>query len=375
MTKYNPENERIKREYFAYLREAKRQSESSVNAAAKALSRFEESNRYRSFRSFRIQQAIAFKRKLADQANLRTGERLSKATLYSTLRALRSFFLWLAGRPGFKSRFSYSDADYFNLSDAETRIAKAHRDQRAPSLKQIRHVLSTMPCRSSIERRNRALIAFAILSGARDGALATLKLKHVDLKEHRLLQDARDVRTKFSKTFTTWFFPVGEEVRDIAVNWAGYLRSELLWGDDDPLFPGTLVEVNASLRFEAKGLARKNWKTATPIRGIFRAAFEGAGLPYFNPHSFRRTLAQLGETLCNTPEEFKAWSQNLGHDGVMTTFNSYGSVASARQAEIIRTLGKREASTDPTIADVWAKLNSLESRHQGRFADIDGKGN
>ena len=42
MTKHSPENERIKRQYFAYLKEAKRHSESTVDAAAKALSRFEE---------------------------------------------------------------------------------------------------------------------------------------------------------------------------------------------------------------------------------------------------------------------------------------------------------------------------------------------
>ena len=35
------------------------------------------------------------------------------------------------------------------------------------------------------------------------------------------------------------------------------------------------------------------------------------GLPY-NPHSFRKTLAQFGEQVCETPEAFKAWSQIPG---------------------------------------------------------------
>jgi len=61
---------------------------------------------------------------------------------------------------------------------------------------------------------------------------------------------------------------------------------------------------------------RRHWTTATPIRTIFREAFEGAGLPYFNPHSFRNTLVRLGQDVCQTPEQFKAWSQNLGHEGV-----------------------------------------------------------
>ncbi|MEJ0092694.1 MAG: hypothetical protein WDN46_04465 [Methylocella sp.] len=57
---------------------------------------------------------------------------------------------------------------------------------------------------------------------------------------------------------------------------------------------------------------------ATPIRAIFKKAFTAARLPYFNPHSFRKTLAQLGERICETPEAFKAWSQNLGHENVLT---------------------------------------------------------
>jgi hypothetical protein len=43
-------------------------------------------------------------------------------------------------------------------------------------------------------------------------------------------------------------------------------------------------------------------------------------------------LAGLGERLWGTPEEFKAWSQNMRHEGVMTTFNSYGEVSRERQA-------------------------------------------
>jgi site-specific recombinase XerD len=67
MTKHNPENERIKRKYFAYLKEAKRHSEPTVDAVAKSLSRFEEYTRYRNFKRFHFEQATAFKRNLAEQ--------------------------------------------------------------------------------------------------------------------------------------------------------------------------------------------------------------------------------------------------------------------------------------------------------------------
>jgi len=322
MSTHNANNERIKRRYFTYLKEAKRLSEPTVDAVAKALDRFEVDTKHRDFKAFHFEQAVAFKKHLAEQRGQRSGEKLSKATLHATLADLKRFFQWLAGQPGYKSRLQYSDADYFNLSDKDTRIATARREQKAPTLEQAKNVIAQMPADSEIDRRNRALIAFTLLTGARDGAIASMKLKHVDLVEGSVYQDARDVRTKYSKTFTTYFFPVGDEIRQIVAEWVKYLREEQLWGNDDPLFPATRIALGVTRQFEAAGLTRDHWSTATPIRTIFRDAFASADLPYFNPHSFRNTLVRLGEGLCQTPEQFKAWSQNLGHEGVLTTFRS-----------------------------------------------------
>lgn len=52
----------------------------------------------------------------------------------------------------------------------------------------------------------------------------------------------------------------------------------------------------------------------------------------------RVRLVRLGEVCCRSPEEFKAWSQNLGHDHVLTTSTGYGAVSSRRQAETMRDL-------------------------------------
>jgi integrase len=340
MRTHNPQNERIKRAYFTYLAEAKGFSEPTLDGIAKAMSRFESYTKFRDFKAFHIEQAKGFKASLGEQMSARTKDRLSKATLYATLSALKRFFIWLAGQPGYKSRISYSDAEYFNLSAKETRVAKARRDERVPTLEQIRHVIPMMPAATEIERRDRALIAFTILTGARDGATASLKLKHIDVDQGRVDQDAREVKTKFSKSFATWFFPVGDDIRQVVVDWVTYIRQEKLWGLDDPLFPATKVVVGDGHHFEAAGLDRKHWSNAGPIRKIFKGAFAGSRLPYFNPHSFRKALALLGGQICKSPEEYKAWSQNLGHENVLTTFSSYGDVAHHRQAEIIRSLGK-----------------------------------
>lgn len=350
MTTHNANNERIKRQYFAYLKEAKRHSEPTVDAVAKALARFEEDTKYRDFKSFHFEQAINFKRRLADQKNQQTGTKLSKATQNSTLAQLKLFFYWLAGQPGYKSRLQYSDADYFNLSEKDVRVATARRDQVGPTLEQVRHVIELMPAISPIQRRNRALVAFTILTGARDSAIASIKLKHVNLVAACVDQDAREVKTKFSKTFTTYFFPVGEDVQQIVADWVTFLRQDMLWGNDDPLFPATRVVVGPSRQFEAAGLERAHWSSATAIRGIFKEAFTNVGLPYFNPHSFRNTLVRYGQAKCQTPEQFKAWSQNLGHEKVMTTFLSYGQVEGNRQGEIIKALANPQVAPQQDLS-------------------------
>lgn len=364
MPKLNPENERIKRHYFTYLKEAKRRGEPSVDAAAKALSRFERQLRFRSFKDFHREQAVAFKRHLAEQSNLRTGKPLSKATIHSTLAALKAFFVWLADQPGFRSRLSYSDADYLNDSDRDSRIAQTRPDKLYLSLEQFQHVNRTMPAGDAFQLRDRALVALILLTGARDGAGVTLKLKHLDLTENLLFQDAREVATKFGKSFTTWFFPVGDEARRIVEEWATYLVGTLHWGPSNPLFPAPRMEAGPDRLARAVGLDRRHWTTAAPIREVFERAFAAAGLPYYSPHRLRDTLAALGKRLCQTPEHLEAWALNLGHSSMMTTFASYAKVEPARHAEIIRGIALGPAPPDKALEAVA----TLVAQFQGRPA-------
>jgi len=204
--KHNPKNERIKRQYFVFLEQAKRQSVASVDAVAMAISRFEIYTRYKGFNAFHFEQAVGFKKHLARQNNQQTGQPLSKATLNSTLRHLKAFFQWLSQQAGYKSRLNYTDMEYFNLSEKEVRIATAKRIRPVPTIEQINHVLKTMPTKTVVQRRDRALIAFTLLSGARDSAIASMRLRHIDLSSDCVHQDAREVKTKNSKTITSYFF-------------------------------------------------------------------------------------------------------------------------------------------------------------------------
>ena len=338
MSKRNTKNERIKHGYLVLLKEARQRDQKSVDAIAAALDRFDKYNKHQDFKRFHYQQAIGFKKSLQKEKNPNTGKLLSKATLNSTLRHIKVFFQWLAEQQGFRSSIVATDAEYFNLSEKDVRAATASRPKRVPTIQQVSHVLSLMPSSSVIEKRNRALIAFILLTGARDRSVASLQLKHVDLVSDSVFFDAREVETKFSKTFTTYFFPVGDDVRCIVADWVAYLRDELLFGMDDPIFPKTKLGKGGDNVFEAQGLTREHWQTTTPIRQIFKQAFESAGVAYYNPHSFRHLLSAMAQKTCKTVEEFKAWSQNLGHEGVLTTLTSYGEVQLERQGEIMEGL-------------------------------------
>lgn len=362
MKRGHAENTRIKRDYFAYLKGPKRQSEASIDAVAKALSRFEAYTRHRSFRTFRKEQAIGFTVALSQDLSERTQQPLSKATLLSTLAALKAFFTWLAQQPGFKSRFSYLDAEYFALSLKDTAIAKASQARPVPAIEQIRHVILSMPNARDIEKRDRALIALAVLTGARDDALASMRLKHIDLAAGMVRQDAREVRTKFSKTFPTFFLPVGDDIRAIFEDWVKHLQDTLLWGPNDPLFPKTRVVCGANRHFEASGLERAGWRSSAPIRAIFRKAFEAADFPYFNPHSFRHAVARHGQTICRSFEDLKAVSQNLGHESIKTTLTHYCEVPADRQGELIRNLGKAPAPDDKTLTLARDLLETLAAK-------------
>jgi site-specific recombinase XerD len=344
MKTHSPRNERTKRRYVQYLKEVRGFGDVAIDQFAKAIDRFESYTKYTDFEKFHVEQVRGFKQHLYEQTGVRSKAPLSHATIYSTLNTLKAFFMWLAGQPGFKSRFSYGDWEYFNPSRTTASIAKAHRTPRGPTLDQIRRVLATMPAETDVQRRDRALFALIALTGSRVTAVVSLKLRDIDIDRRVLLQDGRSVRTKFRKTFDSWFFPLGDDIEAIVVGWLRFLTEEKQWGRDDPLFPATKIEVGPSGRFEATGLAREHWSGTGAIRAIFRDAFKRAGLPYFNPHSLRNTIVAFGSERGLTWQEMQAWAQNLGHDSLTTTFGSYGQVASHQQGELVRNAGKGNAA-------------------------------
>ncbi|WP_411817362.1 tyrosine-type recombinase/integrase [Hyphococcus sp. DH-69] len=358
MLKINSKNERIKRKYLNWLEDARRKDVKTTTQVAAAISLFEQSTGNRDFTAFHFEQARKFKRDLEKATNEKTGKPLSETTIRSRLQILKAFIEWLSDQPGYKSKVDFTDAAYFSPSGRQDRIAAASREKPFPSLAQIRHVITTAPDETSIEKRDRALIAFAILTGMRDAALASLPVGKVNMARREVFQDARVVNTKNSKTMKTFFFPVGDDFVKIIEEWVAYLKTELLFAETDPLFPKTETGLNEDGVFAALGLTREYWTDASAIRRIFRERFEVSGLSYFHPHSFRKTLAHLAYDLNLGLRDSKAWSQNLGHEKADTTWTSYGTLPDHQTGEIMAGLmDKKTAPSEspPPEALEWMK--------------------
>ncbi len=334
-TSFNPGNDRIKRDYLIWLKEAKQRSEATVDQARHAIDRYEAYTSYKDFGTFNKEQAVAFKNALVETLGQRSAQTISISTVHHTLRAIRDFLAWLHGIETFRRRIKPGDIAYLNLTTGDERRARTSTPKTYPSPDQFREALFAMPSGTEVERRDRALMAFLFLTGMRDSAVIGVKIKDVDVGRSYVFQDPRHARTKFSKAIDTFFFPVGDEVREIFSEWVSFLLTAKGLGPDDPVFPKTLVAPGVDQSFAPQGISREHWSNAAAVRKCFRAAFQRIGLAFSRPHSVRDTLTQLAYSLRLDAEAMKAWSQNLGHDQPLTTFNSYGKLTREQQESVI----------------------------------------
>lgn len=245
MRKVVEENERMKRKYVFYLKEADGLDNKSTDKVLAAILKFEHSTGFKPFKRFHIGQAAKFKNYLSQAKNGR-GQPLSHSTVDATLALVRKFFHWLAGQQGYKKVLTYADARYFNNNRKSARIAHTANDKEFPTPEAAKHAFQAMPDRDEFEKRDKALFAFFMLTGARVGAVASLRLKHIDLFHGRVFQDPREVNTKAAKYIDTTFQPVDPDYLDCFTAWVEYLRNEKYFSPADALFPKAMMGLAAS---------------------------------------------------------------------------------------------------------------------------------
>ena len=360
MTRYNPENERVKKQYEEALLHGRHREHRTVDAVWRAINSFEQFTERKSFKTFSTEQAKAFKRWLEKQVNAK-GQPLSLSTVRSTLSNLRDFFAWLVTHPQYVRKVDGRGVDYLRLSDNEERAGRATREKIPPTVEEVRRVLENMLFESDVERRDRAIVAFILLTGVRDGSLISLKQKDVDLDKREIWQDPKHVKTKNRKGITSQFIPIDSFAEEIVLNWITYSRNVLGLNGEAPLFPKQRVANNPkTLQFEACGLSMEHWANATPVREIFHKAFIAAGLPKCQPHTIRNTIAIWALENCSQLQ-FKAISQSLGHEHAMTTYNTYGNLTHHDVRKAFASIGKgspelTHLSTEVMFAEISKRI-------------------
>lgn len=329
LRKLNPTNEQIKLVYVHFLANADGKADATIRQVEKALRRFETYTNSACFKTFGQKQAMGFKDHLIKQE-------IALATVLSTLNMLKRFLGWLATQPGYKSRVKQNDIAYLSLPEKEVRAAQAPADKDTPTLKMVESAVGQMPSATSLEKRDRALIALLALTATRVGALITLKVKHFDQRKMVIRQNPLEVSTKFGKRIDAFICPFSQFLEDLFLDWVAHLKGVELFGVNDPLFPKTAMTHDANNFFVASGLSRTHWAGTQPVRSILSRAFAEANIPPHTPHRFRNMLVNEAYERGLSIAEMKALSQNLGHESPMTMLKSYGKIPVEQQGRLIR---------------------------------------
>jgi integrase/Zn ribbon nucleic-acid-binding protein len=311
----------------------------TIDAHLIAIRDFERFVGGKSFERITITDAAAWRVEVTRRASASGADGgMSRSSARHRASHLRKFFEWLAKRPGTKNLDGVSE--YFALprrfnAGPELRPVKVY-----PTLDEALEMLSSLPCRTLKDRRDRAIFAMAFVAGLRESALITLRVRHVDIVRKRVHHDARDLNAKNGKSFEIDWFPRTEPFQAMVLDWITEVRDLGLFGDD-ALFPDIRM-------IGGRDLASSSRESIAPMRtaGAVDAIFAKArkGRRHYTPHSARHALAALGDKLCRTPEERKAWSLNLGHASEAVTWSHYGKVDDTRKAIIF---------TDFNLIQTW----------------------
>jgi integrase len=255
---------------------------------------------------------------------------LSRSSVRHRASHLAAFFDWLSGERG--TRHLSAVREYFALPRAFHADGDDGEPRAYPSLEEAEAMLGRLPGGTIKDRRDRAIFAIAFVSGLREQALISLRLLHVDVANRRVHHDGRILRAKNGKSFHIKWFPKTDAFQVVLRAWIDEMRAAGLEADD-ALFPDA-HDLNRMAAWLVPGRpAISPMRSAAAVDAVFRLASKGAKQRY-TPHSARHCLAQLGDQLCRTGEERKAWSMNFGHESESITWKHHGNVSLSRRAEI-----------------------------------------
>lgn len=334
----------------------------TVDAYLRAVRRFEDYLGVKPFADLTVDDCASFREHLKD---LQSKGQLSTSSVRHVASQVTKFLEWVVAEPAGKSlnrniTTSLQLPKKFNQPGIE-------RERPYPTIDQAVEMLRCMPCETPHARLRKALFALICMTGLRADAATTLRRCDIDLDARTVRQDARHARAKNGKSFVVHWFPVPD---DFAAAVTSYVNELDAFGlrPDDALFP---------LDADLKMLLDNGRSSGTPFKArrsskVATEAFAAHGNPAFfpySPHSARDMLVALGSQLCTTSEQHKAWSQNLGHDDIVTTERYYGRMDAQRVGATLASIGSKDngssemvdtsgANIPPNLAEILMDLKN-----------------
>jgi len=348
MNQINLKNEKTKRAYLAWRREAQGDSEKTITMRERTINLYSDYTNAADFKSFNKDKAIGFKEYLRSPSG--DGKKKSRNTIRTILIHIRDFYKWLCTQPGYR-RIAISEIDYLKISKQDSRIAAESVQKSIPSFEHSLKLVHSIEINDDVDFRDKAMIALIVCTGMRDSAVRTLPVSCIDIDELIVYQlPQKGVETKYSKEITSVIFPFDESLIKIIKEWIIYLKNKG-FGEDDPYFPQSKLEhLEGSFSYKKPTEILPEFLQSTSvIRRVFKDRSLAAKLPYFRPHSFRDMAINRAIKYAKSNLQLKAISQNVGHEKFFTTFSSYGTL---NQDELISLLRQINFKEDPDISNI-----------------------
>lgn len=329
--RYNPKNVRVVYKYIQHLKHALGKDAKTTYQINKYIRHYDEFLNFEDFTLFNGQKAIRFK-------DFLLSGRFSSSYVLNAVSALKDFFTWLERQKGYRSKIKFNDIAYLSLTKNQINKARATEYQHSYKPADILRAIRGMPEASIIDKRNKAMVSLQLACGLRPAELRTIKLKNLiyddmpEVENWFIDVNPKNIDVKFAKSRRAYFIGIPDDIKNNIFSWKSYLQ-QAGFASQDPLFPLIPNNFNQDNLLEIS-IKKEVIKSGSTIRSIFKKIFEGVGLPYYKPHSFRHTLAREAER--KNPQHLNSIRQNHGHASINTTIQSYGNLSNSEQGRLVK---------------------------------------
>lgn len=342
--KASNQNQKLTFDYCLYLKNALGRKNATIKKFEYAISLWLKFTKNKDFKLCANQKIyLDFKEALREGSI--NGKDISPGSISQILYNLKNFMTWLSQKQGYKSVVKISDIEYLNPSQEEKHYKEWANNVDYPTKEQVEFLCKSIKIENDIDLRDRALIAFMLLSAIRIDALVSLKILSYRQKDKMIDQNPKDkIRVKFSKRITTYLFKFDDTLFKYFDDYYSFLINKG-HSKKSALFPKAKINMNGSSFCKSTSLSEEHL-SASRVREIIRERCKEANLQYFIPHSFRHAaIAQAFEN-CSDAQEIKAISQNVGHSSITHVMNIYGQLPEKTLKNCIDNISHNERRND-----------------------------